>query len=260
MLVRQNKKSISRQIIQIEEAYAWFSSPDCCGSYNIHGVLPNPVNGNFTVYVLIARVSEGVQGGYIRPSRPDDDVARLRRLASYIVKMPVAEALALFVDPMMQRTETSMPEEAIPIIRWFEKFRSRASLRHLDLVPQLLDEQQLEEMAQQFDVLGDDSETSKQSTGDESSSVDDRLHCREFTKFFHENIQQFSGWFLYRGSLSDLGCSDEMLDSKCVNPIQLREKICQSNYLVQRFRLMARQFINREWSGYSCGSYRRSLW
>ena len=94
----------------------------------------------YTVYVLTARVSEGIRDGYIVHDHDNDYEAYAGKLGAPVARL--TEAVALFVDPLVSRTKKSdMPSDAIPLIRWFERYRRPGPFRFQEIVPKLSSDQ-----------------------------------------------------------------------------------------------------------------------
>jgi hypothetical protein len=109
---------------ELEEPYAIVNGCDGHGNFFLIGLIPkHSKRGDFTVYFILANTVDGVTNGFVIPRIQEaecwDDA---NGGGNYTVRITLAEALVLFLDPVVTRTKV-LPTGAIPVVRWWQQHR-----------------------------------------------------------------------------------------------------------------------------------------
>jgi hypothetical protein len=164
-------------VSRVREPYAIVNGCDGRGGFALIGVYPNK-RGDFTIYYIVARVVDGIRHGFINPRYATDywEHEHENKDGMYETRITLAEALVLFLDPLVVRTK-KMPPDAIPIIRWWQKHRQPGSQRFEDLLVPLLGKRELARMAEYTPTKA--IEFFRESTQAESKALEE--HVQKFT-------------------------------------------------------------------------------
>lgn len=125
---RTSKKKRATKSATEVKPHCYVENRDGVAGFALEGVHPNP-NGTFTIYLVVARVLEGVRDCYIVAESDHDCEIHGKSGGNQIVNVTIPEAVALFLDPIVERT-LSMPESALAPIRWFENRGRRTGEPH----------------------------------------------------------------------------------------------------------------------------------
>jgi hypothetical protein len=95
-----------KTVSQVQEPYAIVNGCDGTGTFTLIGVYPNnSKRGDFSIYSILAQIVNGVQIGFIKPRFNVADCWELATQdGNYAIRITLAEALVLFLDPLVART------------------------------------------------------------------------------------------------------------------------------------------------------------
>jgi hypothetical protein len=217
----------SETLSKDREPYAIVKGCDGRGGFALIGVYPNK-RGDCTIYYIVARVVDGVRNGFINPRYDADCMEDATEDGTYAIRITLAEALVLFLDPLVVRTK-KMPPEAIPVIRWWQKHRQPGPQRFEDLVMPLLGKRELARMAEYTPTKA--IEFFRESTEAESKALEE--HVQKFTDHFFATIWTFKTWFLNEAELEELGVT-----ARTPAP-EIMQRWVKSENLLQRHIQMA---------------------
>jgi hypothetical protein len=193
---------------------------------------PNNKRNDFSVYPILASTVDGVLSGSVIPrSSAADNAARWEQANSegnYPIRITIAEALVLFVDPLVARTKT-IPPDAIPVVRWWQKHRQPGPLAFEDLVMPLLGKRELARISEYTP------EKARESWRDFTEAEQEALqkHRKKFTEHFLSTEAFSRTWFWNEAELAEFGVTAE--SSAC----DFMEGLLKSENLVQRHIQMA---------------------
>jgi hypothetical protein len=181
-----------------EEPYAIVNGCDGHGEFVVFGVYPNnSKRGDFTVYGIRARLADGVIDGFVK-ARYDTDLSELAtKDGNYAIRISLAEALVLFLDPVVARTK-ELPPDTIPVIRWWQQHRRPGPQRFEDFVLPILNKKELARIAEfmkAFEYFRDSTEAERESLKD---------HQEKFENHFFAAIKS---WFLSEAELQEIGAT-----------------------------------------------------
>jgi hypothetical protein len=182
-----------------EEPYAIVNGCDGNGKFTVFGVYPNK-RGDFTIYIIVAHMVNGVLRGIIDPRSDTDCWEHATPLGNYAVRITLAEALVLFLDPLVARTK-ELPPGAIPVIRWWQQHRRPGPHRHEELVMPLLGKRELTRIAESYtptkaiEYLADCTEAERKEL---------KEHLVNFGKHYASN-EVLRTWFLNESELQEIG-------------------------------------------------------
>jgi hypothetical protein len=114
---------------------------DGSGGFSVIGVYPNK-RGDFSIYAIVARLEVGARGGFVIPGSDTDLWEHVTEHEIYAIRITLAEALVLFLDPLVARTKELSPD-AIPGIRWWQKHRRPGPQKFEGLAIPLLNKMEL---------------------------------------------------------------------------------------------------------------------
>jgi hypothetical protein len=186
-------KTRGETVSEAREPYAIVNGCDGGGFITLIGVYPNnSKRGDFSIYSILAQIVNGVQIGFIKPRFNVADCWELATQdGNYAIRITLAEALVLFLDPLVARTK-ELPPEAIPVIRWWQQHRRPGPQRCEDLVMPLLKKRELARIA----------ENTPEKTEEERKALTE--HHEKFTEHFL-SIVLFKTWFLGEAELEEMG-------------------------------------------------------
>lgn len=216
--------------------YCYVNGCDGVSSFSLHGVHPN-LDGSFTVYTIICRWLGGVRDGYVAPSVNTDFREMAAQFKSLVVKITIPEAVALFLDPLVAQT-ASIPDDAIPCIRWFEKHGRRPGPhRGENLIPRLMTEDELAANAK-YDSFASLRRLDLMQCLNEDSYEQLMEHHDAFETFWFKSPAgecHRLHWILSQGDLTEIGI-DPLVPLQDVADFQ--DKLVACERIVQRQWLM----------------------
>jgi hypothetical protein len=178
-------------VLQVrEEPYAIVNGCDSFGHFALFCVYPNNnKRGDSTMYVIIARILEGVYDGCIKPRVNNfaDCWESAIAFGNYAIRITLAEALVLFLDPLVARTKELSPG-AIPVIRWWQQHRRPGPQRHEDLVMPLLGKRELARIADES--MRDSTEAEREELEEHQSKFAKHFLASEIFKKSHLNASE----------------------------------------------------------------------
>jgi hypothetical protein len=185
---------------------------------------PNNKRKDFTIYSILASTVYGVVGGDVRAHCNTGVVDLWKTLPAfgkYAIRITLAEALVLFVDPVVARTKT-IPPDAIPVVRWWQKHRQPGPQTFEGLVMPLLGKRELARIAEES--LRDCTEAEREALID---------HREMFEEHFLATGTLTQTWFLNEAELAEIGVTAESPE------FDLIERWLKSEKLRQRYIQMA---------------------
>jgi hypothetical protein len=116
----------------------------------------NNKRGDFRICYILARIVDGATDGFIQPDHNNADCWKCATIyGNYAIHTTLAEALELFLDPVVARTK-NFPPDAIQVVRWWQKPRQPGPPRFDDLVMPLLNKRELARIAEYTPTKHDD--------------------------------------------------------------------------------------------------------
>jgi hypothetical protein len=207
-----------------EEPYAIVNGCDGSGAFVVMGMYPNNnKRGDFTLYCIIARIVEGVIMGCIELSKNEVDCWKTATMCgAYAIRVTLAEALVLFLDPVVARTK-ELPPGAIPVIRWWQKHRRPGPQSFEDLVMPLLSKRELATSAEYTPRKAD--EYIQESTEAEHEALQE--HQLKFTRYFTSDKKLGKIWYLRDVELEEIGITAESSIDDFMEGFLKSEKLLQ---------------------------------
>jgi hypothetical protein len=211
-----------------EEPYAIVNGCNGRGEFMVIGVYPNNnKRGDFSIYCLVAQLEDGVRGGFVQPRCDTDYWEEATKDEKYAIRITLAEALVLFLDPVVARTK-ELPEGAIPVVRWWQQHRRPGPQRFEDLVKPLLNKRELARIAEYTfnkanEHLRDCAKAEREELKEHRAKVVDHFH----------SSQVLMSWDLSDAELEVIGVTVES------SPCDFMERWLKSENLLQVHTQMA---------------------
>jgi hypothetical protein len=207
---------------------------------------PNNKRKDFTIYSILASTVYGVVGGDVRAHCNTGVVDLWKTLPAfgkYAIRITLAEALVLFVDPVVARTKT-IPPDAIPVVRWWQKHRQPGPHAFEDLVMPLLNKKELARMAENTPEKME--EYLRDSTEAELNDLD--AHQEKFAEHFYSTEAFKLTWFWNESELAEIGVTANSSEYDFMEGLLKSEKLLQRHIqMAAHMRLLCT--LGREYPG-----------
>jgi hypothetical protein len=199
-----SREARANAVPQVREPYVIVSACDGRGVFLLNGVYPNNnKRGDFSVYTIFASTVDGVLEGAIKPQYNETHFwNRITEDGTYAIRITLAEALVLFLDPLVIRTK-KMPPGAIPVIRWWQKHRQPGPQRFEDLVMPILGKKKLARIAENVPELAQ--ESWRESTATEAEREELKEHQEKFMRYFFSDKALINSWFFTEAEIEEIG-------------------------------------------------------
>jgi hypothetical protein len=170
---------------------------------------------------------EGVTNGGINPRCNRNYWELSTRHGTYAIRIALAEALVLFLDPVVKRTK-KLPESAKPVVRWWQQHRRPGPQRFENFVMPLLNRRELARIAEC--TPSKDNEYWR-----DCAEAERKALAEHFQTFIdHFNSTAFSEhWFLNLADLEEIGVTASS------STHDLMERWLKPENLLQRHTQMA---------------------
>jgi hypothetical protein len=149
----------------------------------------------------------------------------ITRYGAYAVRITLAEALVLFIDPAVKRTKELSPY-AIPVIRWWQQHRRPGPQRCEDLLMPLLNKRELARIAEYTPTKRD--ENLRDCTEAESEALEE--HHTKFSQHLTWTTEIFKTWFLNEAELEEIGASTRSSARDIMEGLLKSERLLQSKF------------------------------
>jgi hypothetical protein len=226
-----SNKAPAKMASEVQEPHAIVTACDGSGAYLVYGIYPN--NGHFSLYAIAARIVEGVLEGIIHTRIGANYVESITAREPYTIRITLAEALVLFLDPLVAR-QKKLPPLAISVIRWWQQHRRPGPHRHEELVMPLLGKRELTRIAESYTPTKAIEYLVKMTVAEREALKE---HQERFERHFYASKLQYRSWLLNEVELRVIGVTRE--SEAWSNPNVLKGEWMKSERLLRRHIHMA---------------------